>query len=140
MLTKVLSGEKISDNPTTMEELAVHASEREAEAADAERSSIKMKQVEYMAKKVGMTRPGVISGITEWGLYIEDQESGAEGMVRLASLTDDTYEYVPKKFAAIGVKTKRVYRLGDAVQFSVTATDVRERIIDMVLVPTVEGS
>ena len=137
MLTKVLSGEKITDSPTVMEELAVHASEREAEAADAERSSIKMKQVEYMAKHVGEERPGVIAGVTEWGIYVEDRESGAEGMVRLASLTDDTYEYAPRKFAAIGVKTKRVYRLGDEVTFKVTATDVRERIIDMVLIATV---
>ena len=131
LLAKVLTGEPVTDDPIKTEELAVHASEREAEAADAERASIKMKQVEYFSKKIGEVRNGVISGVTEWGIYIEDSESGAEGMVRLATFTDDTYEYQPKKFAVVGQRSKKTYRLGDSVSFSAVSVNLEERTMDL---------
>ncbi len=134
MLAKVLSGEKVDENPQVMEELAVHSSEREADAADAERTSVKLKQVEYFAKKIGEVRTGVISGITEWGMYLEDKESGTEGMVRLAALTGDTFEYHPKKFSAIGARTKKAYRLGDPIRFKIEAVSIADRTIDLSLV------
>ena len=133
-LARVLAGDTVRESAATVEELAVHASEREAEAADAERQSIKMKQAEYFAHKIGEVRNGVISGITEWGIYVEDTESGTEGMVRLMSIGDDTYEHHPKKFAVIGSRTKKVYRLGDHVTFKIDKVDVRERTIDLSLV------
>jgi ribonuclease R len=134
MLSKVLKGGDIADSPAHIDELALHASEREAEATDAERESVKLKQVEYMATKIGTERTGTISGVTEWGVYVEDVESGAEGMARLSDMTDDTYEHYPKKYAVIGARTKRVIRLGDRVSFKVVRADPEERTIDLQLV------
>ena len=80
---------------------------------------------------MGQERTGVISGVTEWGIYIEDDETGADGMVRLTTITDDTYQYDPKKFAAVGARTKRIIRLGDPVSFTVERVDLDERTIDL---------
>lgn len=133
MLTKVLTGEPITETHHAVEEMAVHASAREAEAAEAERESVKLKQAEYLAKKLGEVREGTVSGVTEWGIYIEDKESGGEGMVRLQNMRDDSYEYHPKKFSIIGARHKRTIRLGDSVTFTVTAVDLKERTIDLAL-------
>ena len=133
MLMKVLEGEKVTETHHTVEELAVHASQREAEAAEAERESVKLKQVEFLAKKIGEVRAGTITGVTEWGIYIEDQESGGEGMVHISLLSG--FEHVPKKFALGNARTKETLRLGDRVAFSVTRVDLRERTIDLALRP-----
>ena len=130
-LFEIISGKKITEDPTVIEQQAVHSSEKEAAAAQAERESIKMKQVEYFEKLIGETRKGVVSGVTEWGIYIEDTETGAEGMVRLMTITDDTYEYVQKKFAVVGKNTKNEIRLGDPISFVVEKVDVAERQIDL---------
>lgn len=133
-LATILSGKQISEDPHFIEERAAHASSREVDAAEAERASVKMKQVEYFAKNlIGAERDGVISGVTEWGVYIEDKETAAEGMARLTSMTDDTYEHDPKKFSAIGLKTNRAIRLGDAVRYRVERADLEERQLDFVL-------
>ncbi|MEK9177301.1 MAG: VacB/RNase II family 3'-5' exoribonuclease, partial [Patescibacteria group bacterium] len=132
-LATILEGKKVTDDPTHIEEMAVHASAREVDAAEAERASVKLKQVEYFAKLIGERRAGVISGVTEWGIYIEDEATGADGMVRLATLTDDTYEYDPKKFAAVGRATKRRIRLGDPASFTVERVNLEERTIDFSL-------
>lgn len=133
-LATILSGAKIIDDPHVIEGRAAHASEREVDAAHAERESIKMKQMEFFANLIGEVRTGVISGVTEWGVYIEDDDTAAEGMARLTSMTDDTYEYDPKKFAAVGLKTKRVVRLGDPVTYKVEAADLENRQLDFSLV------
>lgn len=135
MLTKVLNGIPVTETHDEVEALAVHASAREAEAAEAERESVKLKQAEFLSKKIGMVRDGTISGVTEWGVYIEDKESGGEGMARLQSMADDSYEHHPKRFAVIGMRTKNTYRLGDTVQFKVTKVDLHERTIDVALAP-----
>ncbi|MBY0538869.1 ribonuclease R [Patescibacteria group bacterium] len=134
-LFDILSGKKITEDPARIQEKAVHASEREVYAAQAERESVKMKQVEYFANLIGEERAGVISGVTEWGLYVEDTETGTEGMARLMSLTDDNYDYDPKKFAAIGAKTKRVIRLGDPVRYRVEKANLEDRTLDFSLLP-----
>lgn len=133
-LATILSGQPVTDDPAEQEKKAVHASEREVAAAEAERASIKMKQVEYFARLIGTERTGVVSGVTEWGIYISDDETNADGMVRLTTLTDDTYEYVPRKFAAIGVTTKKMIRLGDAVRYVVERADLEEHTLDFTLV------
>lgn len=133
-LENLLSGKKISEKPELLEQKAVHASEREVGAAEAERESVKLKQVEYLAKKIGEERSGVVSGATEWGIYIEDAETGADGMVRLTTLTDDTYEHDPRKFAAVGVRSKRMIRVGDAVRFRVEKANIEERLLDYALI------
>jgi ribonuclease R len=129
-LASMLSGKSISESPEDLEKKAVHASEREVAAAQAERESVKLKQVEYFTKKIGETRNGIISGVTEWGIYVEDKETAADGMVRLTSLTDDTYEYMPKKYAAVGARTKHIYRMGDPVTYRVEGANVEERTLD----------
>jgi len=132
-LFKIISGQKVEDDPQVVEQRAVHASEQEISASQAERESIKMKQVEYFAKLIGQKREGVVSGVTEWGIYIQDKETGADGMARLMTMTDDTYEYDKKKFAVVGKNTKNVIRLGDPVSFTVEKVDIAERQIDLKL-------
>jgi ribonuclease R len=112
----------------------VHASEREVAAAEAERASVKLKQVEYFSNKIGEVRKGVISGVSEWGLYVSDDETATEGMVRLSSLTDDTYEHQPKKFAAVGLRTKRIIRMGDPVTYKIEAANLDDRTLDFSLI------
>ncbi len=133
-LAAILSGQKITEKPEDLEKKALHASEREVAAAEAERASIKLKQVEFFSRKIGEVRKGIISGVTEWGLYIEDKETAADGMVRLTSLTDDTYEYIPKKYAAVGTRTKNQYRMGDPVTYRVEAADIEARTLDFSLI------
>ncbi len=105
-LAMVLSGQKITEDPLKIEEKAVHASSREVDAADAERASVKLKQVEYFSKLIGQKREGVISGVTEWGVYIEDKETGARAWHGSHALRRHLRAR-PKKFAVIGKATKR---------------------------------
>jgi ribonuclease R len=133
-LESILTGRQMTENPLDIEKKAVHASEREVYAAEAERASVKLKQVEYFADLIGEERDGVISGVTEWGIYIEDKETAAEGMARLTSMPDDTYEYNPKKFAAIGLRTKKALRLGDPVRYRVEAANLEERTLDFKMI------
>jgi ribonuclease R len=105
-------------------------SEKEIKAADAERASKKFKQVEYMAGFVGKEFEGVITGVTEWGIYIEELNTKCEGMARLKDLEDDFYELDPKQYAIIGSKTKKKYTLGDKVRFKVTKADVEQKTLD----------
>jgi len=133
-LAQLLSGKNISDHPEEQEKRAIHATAREVSAAEAERASVKLKQVEYFADKIGEERDGLVSSITDWGIYIEDSETGADGMVRLAAMTDDTYEYDPRKYAAVGAKTRRTIRLGDPVRFKIERADLEERTLDYSIV------
>lgn len=139
-LKRILDGAPITEHPTVIEQRAVHASEKEAAAAQAERESVKMKQVEYFHTLVGTARLGVVTGVTEWGVYIQDTETMAEGMARLLAMTDDTYEYQPKKFAVVGKTSGRIIRLGDPVKFMVERVDLEMRQIDVTLVPSLAPS
>ena len=135
-LGTLIRGEKLTVDPTEQAKKALHASEREVVASEAERASIKLKQVEYFANLIGTTRTGVVSGVSDWGVYISDTESGTDGMVRLMTLTDDTYEHDRKKFAVIGVNTKKAIRLGDPVTYVVERVNTDDRTIDFRLVPS----
>lgn len=115
------------------EERSVHSSEREKRAADAERASIKYKQVEYMTYAEKKVYEGLISGVTEWGIYVEIIETKCEGMIRMADLTDDFYEFEEKKYRVIGRRTGRIFTLGDRVKVRVKKTDIDRRLIDLVL-------
>lgn len=114
--------------------LASYTSQTEQLATTAERASIKYKQVEYMTERVGKVFDGVISGITQWGIYIEEKETKAEGMLRLRDMTDDFYEFDKKHFSMVGQKKKKRYRLGDAVKVKVKRASLDERQIDYVFV------
>lgn len=133
-LHDLLTNKKITENPETIEQRAVHSSEREVSAAQAERESVKLKQVEYFAGHIGEERDGVVSGVSDWGMYIEDKETAAEGMVRLTSLTDDTYEHHPRKFSVIGARSKKIIRVGDPMRFRVEKANIEERMLDFSLV------
>ena len=116
------------------EDMSRKASEQEKRASDAERSSIKYKQVEYMSKRLGKSFSGVVSGITEWGMYIEELETKCEGMVRLRDMGDDFYVFNEKKLELLGQKKKKRYRLGDQVKIKVKNVDLEKKSIDYSLV------
>jgi ribonuclease R len=103
-------------------------------AANAERASIKYKQVEFMSDKIGMIFDGVISGLTEWGLYVELSENRCEGMVPIRFLNDDFYEYDEKTYSLIGRRTEKRYCLGDPVKVKVVRANMEKKQLDYALV------
>lgn len=114
------------------EERCEHSSEREKRAADAERASIKYKQVEFMTYAEKKDYLGLISGVTEWGIYVEIIETKCEGMIRMADMTDDFYEFDEKNYRIIGRKTGKTFRLGDRIDVRIKKTDIDRRLIDLV--------
>jgi ribonuclease R len=116
------------------ENLSVQSSEREMSAVKAERDSIKFKQVEFMSTKVGEIFDGVITGTTDWGIYVEEKESKAEGMIRLAAMKEDFFEHQGSQYRVKGSKTGKVYRLGDPVKVKLMRANVETREIDFELV------
>lgn len=120
-------------NKSEYEEKCLHSSEREKRAADAERASIKYKQVEFMASAEKKIYEGLISGVTEWGIYVEIIETKCEGMIRLADMTDDFYEFDEKNYRITGRKNRKVFTLGDRIMVRVKKTDIDKRMIDLVL-------
>jgi ribonuclease R len=120
------------------EDKCIHSSEREKRAADAERASIKYKQVEYMSlMDKGTTYDGLISGVTEWGIFVEIIETKCEGMIRLADMDDDYYEFDEKNYCVVGRRRRKIYTLGDQVRVMVKKTDVDKRTIDLTFAKTV---
>ena len=116
------------------EEECKHCSAMENTAAIAERASIKYKQVEFMSDKLGMEFDGVISGVTEWGLYVEINENKCEGMVPLRDLDDDYYEFDEKNYCLIGRRNKRKYNLGDPVAIKVVRANLERKQLDFTLI------
>lgn len=110
--------------------LSSYTNQMEQAAADAERASIKYKQVEYMTGYVGKVFDGIISGVTEWGVYVEEKETKAEGMVRMRDLGNDFYMFDKKHYQIVGERTKKRYRLGDAVRVKVKRANMDQRQID----------
>jgi ribonuclease R len=105
-------------------------SAREIDVVGAERDSIKYKQVEYMSSKIGSIFEGIISGVSEFGLFLEEKETKAEGLVRLNTLGDDYYVLEPKKYRIIGQRTKKIFALGDPVKMKLMGTDIDRKTID----------
>jgi len=112
--------------------LALHASEREVAASDAERDSIKMKQVEFLAGRIGETFDAVISGVTDRGLYVEEQTTHADGMIRIKDVGDDYFEYDEKHYRLVGKRTGKAYQLGDPIKVKLTAARLAEKELDFV--------
>jgi ribonuclease R len=130
LLQHYLDGGK-SVNKKEFEEKCIHSSEREKRAADAERASIKYKQVEFMSTAEDKPYSGIITGVTDFGVFIEIIETKCEGMVRLADMKDDFYEFDEKNYRIIGRKRMKIYRLGDEVEVRIKKTDVDRRMIDL---------
>ncbi|MEO6521088.1 MAG: ribonuclease R [Mucilaginibacter sp.] len=124
-----------SVNAEHYEVLSIHSSQMEKKAADAERSSVKYKQAEYLKDQVGNIFTGIISGVTEWGMYVEIIENKCEGMIRLRDISDDFYTLDEKNYAIIGQRKKKTYRLGDEVQIKVKSVDLTKKQIDFTLIP-----
>ena len=117
-----------------LERMAQDSTQKEIAAAEAERESIKLKQVEYMQDRLGMEFDGIISGVTEWGIYVEDRETKSEGMVALRTMKDDYYLLDQENYCIIGEKTKKKYSLGDSVRFKVAGADPERKTLDYQLV------
>ena len=133
LLDKYLSEEK-SVEKDLLEKTCKHCSEMEKTASRAERDSIKYMQVKFLKKKIGEIYTGVISGVTEWGLYVEITDNSCEGLVRINSIKDDHYIYDEKKYALIGYRTKSSYQLGQKVRIKIQRADLERRQMDFVLV------
>lgn len=133
LLDKYLNGGR-SVNAQKLEEECKHSSEREQLAANAERSSIKYKQVEYLGERLGKEYDGIISGVTEWGLYVELIENRCEGLVPIRDLTDDYYDFDARNFMLIGRKKNNRFQLGDPVRIKVANANLEKKQVDFALV------
>lgn len=135
LLMRVLEG----DNPKMEEKgyfdkLCMQASRREKEASDAERGSIKYKQVEYMSYRVGQQFDGMVSGISEWGIYVEEKKSKCEGMIKLRDLGDDFFVYDAKNNRVFGERTGSEWKIGTPIKIKVKAANLDLKLIDYALV------
>ena len=133
LLDRYLNGGR-SAQVTKYEDLCKHSSEMEQLAANAERASIKYKQVEFLSERLGQVYDGVISGVTEWGLYVEINENKCEGMVPIRDLDDDYYVFDDKNYCLLGKRNGGIYRLGDPIKIQVARTNMERKIIDFALV------
>jgi len=135
LLEKHLKDEKLPRSEwIKYEKISTDATEKEIRAAEAERDSKKYKQIEYMQDKVGQIFDGTITGVTEWGVYVEEKDTRAEGMVRIRDLGDDYFILDQKNYCLVGEKTKKKFSLGDTVKFKITSADLEKRAIDCVLI------
>ena len=135
LLEKHLKDERLPKSEwIKYEKISADATEKEIRAAEAERDSKKYKQIEYMQDKVGEVFDGTITGVTEWGIYVEEKNTRAEGMVKIRDLGDDYYVLDQKNYCIIGEKTKKKFSLGDQVKFKITSANLEKRAIDCLLV------
>jgi exoribonuclease R len=123
-----------SVNKDLVEKICEHCSEMEKVSSRAERDSIKFMQVKFLKNKIGFIYDGVISGVTEWGLYIEITENKCEGLVKVSSIKDDHYIFDEKKYALIGYRTKSSYQIGQKVKVKIQRADLERKQMDFILV------
>ena len=133
LVTRYMDGGR-SASESKYEDLCDHSSNMEQIAASAERASIKYKQVEFMSERLGQTYDGVISGVTEWGLYVELNENKCEGMIPIRDLDDDYYEFDEKNYCLRGRHKNRIYSLGDAITVKVARANLEKKQLDFALV------
>lgn len=132
LLDYYLKGGKSADQ-NDYEKKCRHSTEMEIQAAEAERASIKYKQVQYLSDKKDRVFEGIISGVTEWGIYVELNDNKCEGMVRLRDIDDDYYEFDEKNYCIKGHRKRKVYQLGDTVSVVIKSTDLVKKQIDFLL-------
>ena len=133
LLTRYLAGGRTVQE-TKYEELCDHSSEMEQIAANAERASVKYKQVEFMGERLGMEFDGVISGVTEWGLYVELNENKCEGMIPMRDLGDDYYDFDEKNYCLTGRRHHKKFSLGDPVTIKVARANLEKKQLDFALI------
>lgn len=135
LLEKHLKDEKLPRSEwIKYEKISADATEKEIRAAEAERDSKKYKQIEYMSDKVGQIFDGTITGVTEWGVYVEEKETRAEGMVKIRDLGEDYFILDQKNYCIVGEKTKKKFCLGDTVKFKIISASLDKKAIDCLLV------
>jgi len=135
LLMRVLEGDYPKESERGLyEKLCMQASRREKEASDAERGSIKYKQVEYMSYRVGQEFDGMVSGVSEWGIFVEEKTSKCEGMIRLRDLGNDFFNYDQKGGRVFGERTGVEYKIGTPVKIKVKNANLELRLIDYALV------
>ena len=117
----------------------MHCSNREGLAASAERDSIKYMQVKFMQRYVGDTFLGVVSGVTDWGVFVELQENKCEGMVRIRDFKDDVYYFDQAQYALVGHRTQNQIQLGDKVKVMIKSADLDKRQIDLSFIEKYEA-
>jgi ribonuclease R len=117
-----------------LEKKCRHSTDMEIQAADAERNSIRFKQVQYLTGKQGQQFDAIISGVTEWGIFVELTDSKCEGLIRLREIGDDFYEFDEKNYCIRGVRSRRIFQLGDEVKVVLKKTDLEKKQIDFALV------
>ena len=123
-----------SPNPKPFKEQCDHCSDMEIRASKAERDSIKYKQAEYLADRIGEVFDGVITGVSQWGFWVEIIENKCEGMVRMRDLADDFYEVDEENYCIRGMRSGKKYQLGDKIKIQVKKIELEKRFIDFVLV------
>jgi ribonuclease R len=116
------------------EDMCEHCSDMERKAIDAERASVKLKQVEYLADKIGQEFDGLISGVSKWGIFVELVETKSEGMVRLRDLSDDYYYLDEENYQVIGQRYNRQYKLGDKVRVRIKKIDLSRKEMDFEMI------
>ncbi len=132
LLERYLDGGR-SVNADEYEEKCKHSSDMEQSATEAERASIKYKQVEFMKDKQGMIFDGVISGVTEWGIYVELVENKCEGMIPIRDLDDDYYHFDEDNYRLVGRKNNKKYQLGDSLKVMVAKANLEKKQLDFAL-------
>lgn len=132
LLTRYLAGGR-SAQADKYETLCEHSSAMEQTAASAERASVKYKQVEFMGERIGQVYDGVISGVTEWGLYVEINENKCEGMIAMRDLGNDFYEFDEKNYCLIGRRHHQKLSLGDPIKIKVARANLAKKQLDFVL-------
>ena len=137
LLARYLAGGK-SPDVAFYNEQCEHSSDMEVVAAEAERASVKYKMVEFMEDKIGQEFDGVISGVTEWGVYVELDDTHIEGMVSTRDITDDVYSFDEENYALRGHRTGRTLTLGENVRIRVKNADLARKLLDFELVGTIE--
>ncbi len=139
LLQRYLDGGR-SANAEKYEEMCKHCSDMEQIAANAERASIKYKQVEFMSDKLGENFMGTISGVTQWGFYVELNDTKCEGLVAINELEGDYYEFDEENYCIVGRHHRKVYQLGDQVLVKVAKANLVARQLDFALAESVNAS
>lgn len=135
LMAMYLAGEEIpAEGHEIYEAISRYATQMEIAATKAQRESIKYKQTEYMADRVGTAFAGTVTGVTERGIFVREDDSLAEGLVQLRDLRDDYYSFEPESFSIVGKNKKKRYSLGDSVKIKVTNVNLERRLIDYTIV------
>ena len=134
LLQREITEGKIKENELfEYEKICMESSEKEKQASEAERASIKYKQVEYMKERIGQTFEGIITGVIDWGIYIEEKETKCEGMMKMKDVSNkfnDFFEFNSKTYSVKGQKTGKKFTLGDTLKFKVISADLEKKLLD----------